>query len=86
LLRVPGLGVRNVDRILRLRRQRSLRLSDLRSLRVPLRRAQPFLITADCVRAAAKHLDSAALDRLVRPKSVQLDLFDTALSARSGEL
>jgi len=86
LLRVPGLGVRNVERILRVRRQRALRLSDLRAMRVPLRRAEPFLITADSVQAASKHLDSNALDRLVRPKSQQLDLFDTALSARSGEL
>jgi putative DNA modification/repair radical SAM protein len=86
LLRVPGLGVRNVERILGVRRQRALRLSDLRAMRVPLRRAEPFLITADSVQAAKKHLDSTALERLVRPKSEQLDLFDSALSARSGEL
>jgi putative DNA modification/repair radical SAM protein len=86
LLRVPGLGVRNVERILGTRRRRALRLEDLRAMRVPLRRAQPFLLTADSVRSAVKHLDTRALERLVRPKSEQLDLFQTALSARSGEL
>jgi putative DNA modification/repair radical SAM protein len=82
LLRVPGLGVRNVERILGLRRVRALRLADLRALRVPLRRAEPFLITSDTVSAAVKHLDTTALDRLVKPRSQQLDLF----SARTGEL
>jgi putative DNA modification/repair radical SAM protein len=86
LLRVPGLGVRNVERILSMRRQRALRLADLRVMRVPLRRTEPFVITADSVRAASKQLDAAKLERIVRPRSQQLDLFDTALSARSGEL
>ena len=47
LLRVPGLGVRNVDRILRIRRWHALTLADLTRLRVPLKKALPFLITAD---------------------------------------
>jgi putative DNA modification/repair radical SAM protein len=86
LLRVPGLGVRNVERILRMRRHRALRLADLKALRVPLRRMEPFVFTADSVQAAAKQLDSNALEKLVRPRSQQLDLFETARSARSGEL
>lgn len=47
LLRVPGLGVRTVDRLLSIRRTRAVRLEDLARLRVPLRRASPFVITAD---------------------------------------
>ena len=47
LLRVPGLGVRNVDRILSIRRWHSLRLADLLRLRVPMRKALPFIITGD---------------------------------------
>jgi putative DNA modification/repair radical SAM protein len=86
LLRVPGLGVRNVERILRARRVRAIRLSDLRTMRVPLRKAEPFVITADSVSAAAKQLDKSSLDQNVRPRSQQLDLFETAASARSGEL
>jgi len=47
LLRVPGLGVRNVDRIIRVRRWHSIRLDDLTRLRVPLNKAMPFIIVAD---------------------------------------
>lgn len=47
LLRVPGLGVRTVDRLLRIRRIRRLTLADLQRLRVPLRKARGFIITAD---------------------------------------
>jgi putative DNA modification/repair radical SAM protein len=47
LLRVPGLGVRNVDRIIRIRRWHSIRLHDLTRLRVPLGKAMPFIVLAD---------------------------------------
>ncbi|MDB6137488.1 MAG: Biotin synthase [Verrucomicrobiaceae bacterium] len=47
LLRVPGLGVRNVDRILGIRRWHSLRLVDLTRLRVPLKKTLAFIITTD---------------------------------------
>jgi putative DNA modification/repair radical SAM protein len=47
LLRVPGLGVRNVNRIVGARRVRKLRLADLMRLRVPLRRTKPFIIAQD---------------------------------------
>jgi len=46
LLRVPGLGVKAVDGILRSRRHRRLRLDDLAWLHVPLRKVRPF-ITAE---------------------------------------
>ena len=55
-------------------------------MRVPLRRTEPFVITADSVVGASKHLDTTKLERIVRPRSEQLDLFETAQSARSGEL
>ena len=47
LLRVPGLGVRNVDRIIRIRRWHLIRLDDLTRLRVPLSKAMPFIVVAD---------------------------------------
>jgi putative DNA modification/repair radical SAM protein len=49
LLRVPGLGVRNVDRILRIRRWHRLVLADLTRLRVPVAKTLPFMVTADHV-------------------------------------
>jgi putative DNA modification/repair radical SAM protein len=71
LLRVPGLGVRNVDRIVQVRRHRSLTSADLQRLRVPMSRAQFFLLTADRT-ASPRMLDRLALPRMI-PK--QMDLF-----------
>jgi putative DNA modification/repair radical SAM protein len=74
LLRVPGFGVRTVARILRLRRQRALKLDDLRALKVPLARAAHFIVTADPQQTAARTLDSLSLERRLRPPR-QLELF-----------
>jgi putative DNA modification/repair radical SAM protein len=78
LLRVPGLGVRNVDRILRVRRQRALKLDDLRTMRVPVKRTAPFVVTADPPSPFTRTLDSLSLARLVRPRSEQLELFSVS--------
>jgi putative DNA modification/repair radical SAM protein len=67
LLRVPGLGVRTVDRILAARRVRSLRLDDLARLRVSLQKVRAFLVTPD--HSPARLLDAAALPKLLRPKA-----------------
>jgi putative DNA modification/repair radical SAM protein len=47
LLRVPGLGVKAVDRLLLARRVRGLRSEDLRRLHVPVRKVLPFVVLAD---------------------------------------
>ncbi|KQP76952.1 radical SAM protein [Methylobacterium sp. Leaf111] len=47
LLRVPGLGARAVDKIIRARRHTRLRLDDVARLTSALKRARPFLIAAD---------------------------------------
>ena len=47
LLRIPGVGVRSVKRILSSRRWHRLRLDDLTRLHVAMSRAMPFLSTAD---------------------------------------
>ena len=47
LLRVPGLGVRTVERMLQARRHHRIRLQDLSRLRVPIRKVRPFVITPD---------------------------------------
>jgi predicted DNA-binding helix-hairpin-helix protein len=44
LLRVPGLGPRTVDRLLAARRVRRIRLDDLLALKVPARKAMPFVV------------------------------------------
>ncbi|MFH6781053.1 MULTISPECIES: putative DNA modification/repair radical SAM protein [Methylobacterium] len=47
LLRVPGLGVRAVDKIVAARKHATLRLDDVARLTSGLKRARPFLIAAD---------------------------------------
>jgi putative DNA modification/repair radical SAM protein len=47
LLRVPGLGVRTVDRLLRIRRGHRVDLGDLAKLHVRLTEARHFVVTAD---------------------------------------
>lgn len=46
LLRVPGLGVRSVNRLLKMRKWRKLRLDDLVALRANTGRAMPFITCA----------------------------------------
>jgi putative DNA modification/repair radical SAM protein len=60
LLRVPGLGVRIVARILSTRRHRRLRFADLKAMGASLHRARFFLCTTDHRPAD----DSQASDRL----------------------
>jgi putative DNA modification/repair radical SAM protein len=49
LLRVPGLGVRNVKRLLAMRRHRRIRYADLVKLRCDVHKAAPFIVAADHV-------------------------------------
>jgi putative DNA modification/repair radical SAM protein len=74
LLRVPGLGVRNVDRIIKIRRYTRIRQADLLRLRISLPKVQPFLMTADH-NPASYLLDSEALRARFVPKPQQLELF-----------
>jgi len=75
LLRVPGLGVKAVDRLLQSRRVRQLRAGDLQRLRVPLAKVLPFVCTAD---HRPQGLDSPHLAQRLRPAAVQASLFDGA--------
>ena len=74
LLRVPGLGVRNVDRIIELRRLRKIRLADLGKMHVPIARTKYFVKTAD-QNVALRYLDSPDLASVIIDPSEQLDLF-----------
>lgn len=84
LLRVPGLGCKNADRILSIRRYHRLTTDDLKRLHVPMARILPFIITADRS-AAGRSLDEKSLaERLTPPR--QLSLFTEAMSAQSGQV
>jgi putative DNA modification/repair radical SAM protein len=74
LLRVPGLGVKSVERLLMARRQRVLRVDDLRRLSVPLRKVLPFVSVPGA--GAGKGLDSAHLAAQLRPAPQQASLFE----------
>ena len=85
LLRIPGVGVRSVKRILAARHWRKLRIDDLARLQVSLTRALPFIETADYTPTRLGP-DSPALRTKLHERT-QLDLWSTAIStSRSGEL
>ena len=79
LLRVPGLGLTSVKRLLQARRTRAIRADDLARLNVPLKKVLPFITVPGA--AAGNGLDAAGLAARLRPKPLQGSLFD-AVSAQ----
>ena len=77
LLRIPGLGVQSVLRILQARRVRQVRLGDLQRLHVPLKKVMPFVLLPD--HQPGKTLDAAnlpaQLSQLAQPAPLQHALF-----------
>lgn len=75
LLRTPGLGVKAVDRILQVRRYRSLRLEDVARMTRSIDKVRPFITALDWTPGGLTDaVDLRA--RLVRePKPEQLSLF-----------
>lgn len=84
LLRVPGIGYRNVDRIVRIRRYHRLALEDLRKLNVRLKQVSPYVVAAD-------HLPPSQMpgtsDEILLPHltAQQMELF-AGMSALAGSL
>ena len=86
LLRVPGLGARNVARILKIRHYHRIKLEDLAKLRVRMANAKWFVITAD-YNPNVYQLDAGRLEEKMRPKAFQPSLFDAfPNTALSGEI
>ena len=73
LLRVPGLGVKAIDKLIASRRHRTLRLDDVARLTVSIARMRPFIVTLDW--RPTLLTDRVDLRALVAPKSEQLELF-----------
>ena len=88
LLRVPGIGARSAQKIVAARRYTTLTFEHLKKMRVVLKRARHFL-TADGKFYGAKN-ETAIRGLLAAGERAdgaqQLDLFETALTARTGEL
>ena len=73
LLRVPGLGVKAVGKILASRRHRALRLDDVARLTQSVTKVRPFICTLDW--RPVLLTDRADLRSLLAPKAEQLELF-----------
>ncbi|MBG6117829.1 MULTISPECIES: putative DNA modification/repair radical SAM protein [unclassified Sphingobium] len=73
LLRIPGLGVKAVNRILASRRHRRLRLDDVARLTTSIKKLRPFLIASDW--RPVQLSDQADLRSQMTPAPAQLDLF-----------
>jgi putative DNA modification/repair radical SAM protein len=73
LLRVPGLGVKAVDKLLASRRWRRLRLEDVARLTASIAKVRPF-IEADGWRPTLL-TERSDLGGLLKPKKTQLELF-----------
>ena len=81
LLRVPGFGVQNVQRIIKIRRFAQLRLEDLGRLRISLNKAKPFIVAADHNPAVLK------LDRInLASQFQQMSLFESTFASVTGEI
>ena len=74
LLRIPGLGVQSVQRILQARRVRLVRLDDLLRMHLPLKKVMPFVLLPDHHPGAT--LDAHSLAAQLSPPPVQAGLFD----------
>jgi putative DNA modification/repair radical SAM protein len=73
MLRVPGLGVRAVDRILSARRWRKLRIEDVGRLTGSIAKVRPFIVAQGWSPAALSDRDDLAA--WVKPRREQLELF-----------
>ena len=83
LLRVPGLGVRVVDRIVSARRHVTLRLDDLARLTRSIEAVRPFVTTPDWRPTGL--LESTRLGARTRPDA-QLDLFAPRAPAHDADM
>jgi len=89
LLRVPGFGSRSVSKILRARRAKALRASDLETMKISLKRARYFITvggkTVKKIPLQYEQLESTIL-ALEKPKAgTQPSLFDV-VQTNTGEL
>ena len=73
LLRVPGLGVTAVNRLIAARRHRALRLDDVARLTVSITKVRPFICTIDW--RPTLLTERADLRALLAPRQEQLELF-----------
>ncbi|AIR90896.1 putative DNA modification/repair radical SAM protein [Pseudomonas cremoricolorata] len=76
MARIPGIGLRSVQRLVALRRERRIRYDDLIQLRCVLDKARPFIVTSDYRPADAEQRSGMLRARLGEPQApVQMGLW-----------
>jgi putative DNA modification/repair radical SAM protein len=74
IARIPGIGIRNAQRIVELRRMRQVRWADLARLRCSMKKVAPFIVTAD-YRPAQDTTPSDTLRKAMADVPRQMALF-----------
>ncbi|QXI30878.1 putative DNA modification/repair radical SAM protein [Pseudomonas vanderleydeniana] len=69
LARIPGIGLRSVQRMVALRRERRIRYDDLIQLRCVLDKARPFIVTSDYRPSQAEACSGLLRTRLREPQA-----------------
>jgi putative DNA modification/repair radical SAM protein len=80
IVRVPGIGLRNAQRIVDLRRLRQVRYADLSRLRCSMKKVAPFIVTADYFPARDTAASSLLRNALAEAPQ-QMDLWPTLQAA-----
>ena len=89
LLRIPGIGVRGVFKILKARKYKSLDFDDLKKLKISLKRAKYFITCKGKYQKEIPFENDRIKTALIKPvvkKIEQPTLFDINYSAITGEL
>ncbi|MEJ6578831.1 MAG: putative DNA modification/repair radical SAM protein [Akkermansiaceae bacterium] len=85
LYRIPGIGVRNAQRIVAMRRYSGVRVADLMKMRVSLKKCLPFIITSDH-RPTNDEIGSERLRAIFAPPPKQLELDFSAIQVPKREV
>ncbi len=85
LLRIPGIGVRGVFKILKARKFKSLDFEDLKKLKISIKRAQYFITCKGKYCAKVSFCSDTIKQAIIEPPN-QPSLFDIDYSAITGEL
>lgn len=90
LLRIPGIGVRGVFKILKARKYKSLDFNDLKKLKISLKRAKYFITCKGKYQKETPFEDDRIRTALLEPQPknrfYQPSLFDINFSSITGEL
>jgi len=72
LLRIPGIGTRNAQKILTMRRHKAIRLDDLKKIRCSLKKIKPFIVAHDY--SPSGLADQEDILNWVKPPAQQLEM------------